>query len=488
MRNFGWHCNLLLENSMGKRTIIASRDQLLIENEALRLRLSEACEALNVFSRKEVNVLLETASDGNRNLSHVTVGSPYFAFLEEMDLVMLTLSPEGIILDCNRRFAELLGYSPDQLTGLPFHRLIIPKVSRSAHLLYAEMVTRRKMDIGFGQRNHGMPVWLRLSTKLLPGANADRELFVFGTDISEFKQIEDELRQTQHVGENLVAERASKLARVNEELVASRIATLSIMEDALEDRKSLELTNRKLLGEIAERKNTEVKLEQAYEQLRALTARIVSVREEERTSLSREIHDELGSSLTGLKMVLIHIKLNIHENPDLQTIAYIQENITAMSALIDSMIVTIRKIVTELRPEILDELGLIEAIRWYAGEFQKRTEISVQVTIFPKYFTIGKTQTTELFRILQEVLTNISRHSRADKVMVFLKREKQQCTLRIKDNGIGIKDEDIGRKNAFGLMGLRERTSLMKGKLKIVGKAGEGTTITIEIPVKENDL
>ncbi len=468
--------------------MIASRDQLLIENEALRLRLSEACGALNVFSRKEVSALLESALDGNRNLSQVTTGSPYLAFFEEMDLVMLTLSSGGVILDCNRKFAELLGCSPDQLTGFTFHRLIIPNVSKSADLLYAEMVARGKMDIGFVQRNYGMPVWLRLSTKLLPGTNPDRKLFVFGTDISEFKLIEDELRQTQHVRENRVVERASKLARVNEELIASRIATLSIMEDALEDRKSLELTNRKLLGEIAERKNTEVKLEAAYEQLRALTARIVSVREDERTSLSREIHDELGSSLTGLKMVLILIRRNIRENPDPQTIAYIQENITSMSALIDSMIVTIRKIVTELRPEILDELGLIEAIRWYAGEFQKRTEILVQVTIFPKHFAIGKVQTTELFRIFQEVLTNISRHSRADMVMVFLKREKQQCTLRIKDNGIGIKTEDIGRKNAFGLMGLRERTSLMNGKLKIVGKAGEGTTITIEIPVYENDL
>ena len=239
------------------------------------------------------------------------------------------------------------------------------------------------------------------------------------------------------------------------------------------------------MDEITERKNAEEKLEEVNVQLRALTARIVSVREEERTTLSREIHDELGSSLTGLKMDLMLIKRNIKDNPDEQTIAYILENITSMSKLIDSTILKVRQIVTELRPEVLDELGLIEAIRWYAGEFQKRTEVPIQLTIFPRNFTMGKVQTTELFRIFQEVLTNVSRHSRASKVMVFLKKEKQQCTLRIKDNGIGIKDEDLTRKNSFGLMGMRERTSLMNGKLKISGKPGEGTTITIEIPITD---
>ena len=466
-----------------------SRDQLLMENEALRLRLAETCEALNTIHRNEADALVEIGMEGGDIFSLISTESPYRVFLEEMDEVILTLTAEGIIFYCNKRFAQLMGYTVEQLTGLPFHRFIVPRItSKSAGLLYSDMIAKRNVDIRLVSHSDDSPITLRLKVKLLSGANPYRNLFIIGSDISEFKYIENKLPQINNAWENRVAERTSKLARANEELVTSRTATLSIMEDAIEAKNSLEHTNKMLIDEITERKNAEKKLEEVNEQLRALTARIVSVREEERTTLSREIHDELGSSLTGLKMDLMLIKRNIHESLDTQTISYIMDNIASMSRLIDSTIGMIRKIVTELRPEKLDELGLIEAMHWYAGEFQKRTEVSVQLTIFPRNFTIGKIQTTELFRIFQEILTNISRHSRASKVMVFLKREKQLCTLRIKDNGIGIKEEDISRKGSFGLMGMRERTSLMNGKLKIVGKADEGTTITIEIPIVESEM
>jgi PAS domain S-box-containing protein len=473
---------------MVKETIMVSQEQLMLENKALRLRLAEALEALNTIRPNDTYSVAEKGINGTNTFPLYYSGTLYQVFFEEMDEVVLMLAADGTILYCNDRFTKLLGYSIEEVTGLPFISLVEPSITAlSANLFFAEMVAKRNMDIRFVPQNDKLPVTLRLTIKLLPGDTPDRKLFIVGSDISEFKQIEDELRQSQNTWETRLAERTSKLASANEDMISSRIATLSIMEDAVEAKNSLELTNRKLLDEITERKNAEEKLEAVNEQLRALTARIVSVREEERTNLSREIHDELGSSLTGLKMDLMLIKRNIHENSDTQTISYIMENISSMSRLIDSTIVMIRKIVTELRPEILDELGLIEAIRWYAGEFQKRTEVSVQLTIFPKNFIMGKKQTTELFRIFQEILTNISRHAKASKVMVFLKKEKHQCTLRIKDNGIGIKDEDIARKNSFGLMGMRERTSLMNGILKIRGKAGEGTTITIEIPVTDHD-
>jgi PAS domain S-box-containing protein len=464
---------------MGKDLISGSKDHLLKENEALRFRLTEALDAIRL---KEADALLDAGMDGNGVHSLTSAGSSYRSFLEEMDQIVLTISTNGTILYCNKKFAQLLGFTVEQLTGLYFHSFMLPETfPKSVDLLYTDMVASRNLDVQLLSKNE-FPITMHLTVKLVPGVNPDQKLFIVGSDISEFKLIENELRQTQNTWENRVAERTSRLARANEELIASRIATLSIMEDAVEAKNSLEITNKKLLDEIAVRKTAEEKLEDANEKLRALTARVVSAREEERTTLSREIHDELGSSLTGLKMDLMLIKRNIHDNPDEQTIAYIMENITSMSKLIDTTIVKIRQIVTELRPEILDELGLVEAIRWYAGEFQKRTEVPVQLTIFPRSFNIGKMQSTELFRIFQEVLTNISRHSQASKVMVFLKKENNQCTLRIKDNGIGIRDEDIARKNSFGLMGMRERTSLMNGKLKIAGKKDEGTTITIEIP------
>jgi PAS domain S-box-containing protein len=472
---------------MGREKAAVSKDLLILENEALRLRLAEASEALANNGILTIAPVFEAGIERQQCVADFDFEA-YHAFLEDLDEVVLELNYVGIILYCNQRFAQLMGFTTDQLIGLPFHRFILQETAAgSVNLFYSELVDKRRVDLRFVPDKDEIPITLRLTISVLPGTNANKRLFVVGSDISQLKLVEDELNQSRDTWGNRIAERTSKLARANEELVASRIATLSIMEDAVEAKNTLELTNKMLVGEINERKIAEEKLEEANEQLRALTARIVSVREEERTTLSREIHDELGSSLTGLKMDLMLIKRNISGNPDEQTIAYIMENITSMAKLIDSTIVKVRQIVTELRPEVLDELGLVEAIRWYAGEFQKRTEVPVQLTIFPRNFIMGKVQTTELFRIFQEVLTNVSRHSQASKVMVFLKKEKQQCTLRIKDNGIGIKEEDILRKNSFGLMGMRERTSLMRGTLKIAGIPKEGTTITIEIPVTEID-
>jgi PAS domain S-box-containing protein len=474
---------------MVKDIISDSQSLLQLENEALRLRLAETCDALKTLGIKEAETLFETSAEDNGMLSTFFYQSSFREFLEEMEEVVLILTSKGIIIFCNNKFANLLGFKVAQLIGLPFHRFLLPATTpESVPLLYSDLIAKRKSDFRFIPSKDQIPITMRLTISLFPGIDSERKLLVIGSDISELKQAEEELQQSQDTWGNRIAERTSKLARANEELVASRIATLSIMEDAVEAKNSLEITNRMLLDEITERKNAEEKLEEANEQLRALTARIVSVREEERTTLSREIHDELGSSLTGLKMDLMLIKRNIKSNPDEQTIAYIMENITSMAKLIDTTIVKVRQIVTELRPEVLDELGLVEAIRWYAGEFQKRTEVPVQLTIFPRNFTMGKVQTTELFRIFQEVLTNVSRHSQASKVLVFLKKEKQLCTLRIKDNGIGIKEADLARKNSFGLMGMRERTSLMNGNLKISGKPGEGTTITIEVPVTHIEL
>jgi PAS domain S-box-containing protein len=470
---------------MGKDKAIVSKDQLILENEALRLRLAETCDVLTNNSLLTIAPVFKAAVEGNPGLSNIDVDA-FHAFMEDLDDIVLELDDKGKILFCNNRFAQLLGFTTDQLIGLPFHRFMLQGTTPgSITQFYSDLIDKRRTDLRFVPDKDEMPITLRLTISVFPGSGADRKLFVVGSDISQLKMVEDELNQSRDTWGNRIAERTSKLARANEELVASRIATLSIMEDAVEAKNSLELTNKKLLEEISVRKNAEEKLEEANEQLRALTARIVSVREQERTTLSREIHDELGSSLTGLKMDLMLIKRNINDNPDEQTKAYIMENITSMARLIDSTIVKVRQIVTELRPEVLDELGLVEAIRWYAGEFQKRTEVPVQLTIFPRNFIMGKVQTTELFRIFQEVLTNVSRHAQASKVMVFLKKEKQHCMLRIKDNGIGIKEEDILRKNSFGLMGMRERTSLMRGSLKIAGKPGEGTTITIEVPVAE---
>jgi signal transduction histidine kinase len=299
--------------------------------------------------------------------------------------------------------------------------------------------------------------------------------------------MEDELREDQNTLEKRVAERTANLAKANEDLVKARIATLSMMADNVDVMNELEVTNAKLLTEIGERRKSEIKLEEANEQLHALTSSIVTVREDERAALSREIHDELGSALTGVKMGLMHIKRSLPGNESSKEYAQIHEILSSMTNIIDGTIRMVRKIITDLRPEILDEVGLAEALQWYAGEFEKRTSISILFTVFPRQFELAKKQTTELFRIFQEILANIAKHSGASKVVVFLKKEQTLVTLRVKDDGIGIKESDMANKNSFGIIGIRERASLMGGQMHIKGVAGKGTTISVEVPVIESE-
>ncbi len=235
--------------------------------------------------------------------------------------------------------------------------------------------------------------------------------------------------------------------------------------------------------DITETKRAEAKMISYTEQLRSLSDHLETVREEERLKLAREIHDGFGSSLTGLKMDLMLLKKNITKNGDLKLDSEVFDNIQSMSGLIDSTIVLVRKLATELRPGILDELGLVEAMKWYIAEFEKRTEIKSRFTVFPKNIKTDTKLATTLFRIFQEILTNIMRHSKATEITVFLRKQKNLVSLLIHDNGVGIKKEEITNKNSLGIMGMQERAMIFGGKLEIEGIEGKGTIIKVEIPL-----
>lgn len=235
--------------------------------------------------------------------------------------------------------------------------------------------------------------------------------------------------------------------------------------------------------DITETKRAEAKMISYTEQLRSLSDHLETVREEERLKLAREIHDGFGSSLTGLKMDLMVLKKNITKNFDLKLDSVVFDNIQSMSDLIDSTIVMVRKLATELRPGILDELGLVEAMKWYIAEFEKRTEIKSRFTVFPKNIKTDARLATTLFRIFQEILTNIMRHSKATEITVFLRKQKNLVSLLIHDNGVGIKKEEITNKNSLGILGMQERAMIFGGKLEIEGVEGKGTIIKVEIPL-----
>lgn len=219
--------------------------------------------------------------------------------------------------------------------------------------------------------------------------------------------------------------------------------------------------------DITERKRAE-------EQLRNLYANLQSMREEERAAIAREIHDELGQILTAIKMDIawMNKKYSDHEGVSQKTAATLD--------LIDKTIKTVKKICTELRPEILDHLGLGAAIQWQAAEFQGRTGIQCEVSL-DEDIEMEMNRTTALFRIFQEALTNIMRHANATKVTIDLSEKDGNVILEVTDNGKGISEEEMSKPSSFGLLGMRERVYPWKGSVNITGSPGKGTTVRVSI-------
>lgn len=232
----------------------------------------------------------------------------------------------------------------------------------------------------------------------------------------------------------------------------------------------------------AQRHKAEQELRNSHEQLRNLSSHLQSVREEERTRLAREIHDELGQALTALKMDTAW--LNRRLVPDQKPLL---EKARSMGDLIDATIRTVQRLSGELRPGLLDDLGLAAAIEWQAEEFQKRTGLPCAVRVELQNAALSREHTTAIFRIFQETLTNVLRHARATRVSVRLQTRGNQLTLEVDDNGRGITEEEIRRTNAFGLIGMHERVLAMKGQMAINGRLGRGTTVTVTVPLVKGE-
>ena len=231
--------------------------------------------------------------------------------------------------------------------------------------------------------------------------------------------------------------------------------------------------------EIEDRKRAEKILFRSFEQLRALTARLQSVREEERARMAREIHDELGQALTAIKIDLASL---VNDLPPDQKQAVRVESIMK---LIDGTIQTVRRISTELRPGILDDLGLVAAVEWAAEEFEARTGTTCAVSVPPGDLALDPERATALFRIFQETLTNVARHANATEVDVRLANDKRDVSLEVRDNGKGISEEQRVAANALGIRGMLERALLLGGELTINGAPGKGTTVRVRIPQTE---
>jgi PAS domain S-box-containing protein len=236
---------------------------------------------------------------------------------------------------------------------------------------------------------------------------------------------------------------------------------------------------RGIMRDITESKRWEEDLSNSREQLRALAARLQSVREEERTQIARQIHDELGQQLTGLKMDLSWLSKKLPK-----THKSLGNKTESMMMLIDETIQSVRRISTELRPGILDDLGLMAALEWQAKDFQDRSGIKCEFKSNLEEIDLDRNLSTAVFRIFQETLNNVIRHAKATRIKTTLVKQNKKLELKVEDNGKGIAKNKIFDSKSLGLVGMRERILPWEGQIEISGIRGKGTTVRVIIPMK----
>lgn len=230
--------------------------------------------------------------------------------------------------------------------------------------------------------------------------------------------------------------------------------------------------------DITEQQEFKEELKKSRNELMNLTAHLQNVREEERAFVAREIHDDLGQALTALKIDISRLQDDCRTDQKI-----IKDKLDGMLRLTDSIIQTVKRISTRLRPGILDALGLSSAIEWQASEFEERTGIHCNLDIDNVEKDIDESISITVFRIFQEIITNVIRHAEADNVDVILRFTEKELTLDITDNGIGIKKEEIESPRSLGIIGIRERVRKWSGKVEFINNNDKGTQIRITIPL-----
>jgi PAS domain S-box-containing protein len=233
------------------------------------------------------------------------------------------------------------------------------------------------------------------------------------------------------------------------------------------------------IGLMVERKQAEERMRASREELRALASRLQAVREEERTRIAREIHDVLAQDLTRLKIDLGWLGKRA-AGKELEQDA-LAAKIANLNTLADGTITTVQKIAAELRPVVLDSLGLSAAIEWQAEDFQARTGIRCEAILPDEEIGLSREAATGIFRIVQESLTNVVRHSEATRVEIIVEMDDNRLRLAIRDNGVGFEESQMKDVHSLGLLGMRERALLLNGKFQIRGEKGKGTEVTVEM-------
>ncbi len=238
-----------------------------------------------------------------------------------------------------------------------------------------------------------------------------------------------------------------------------------------------------MVRDLSDRNRVEEQLRENELQLRSLAARLQAVREEERTRIARELHDEFGQMLTALRMDLSILERMVWKTVS-EPLARMSlfEKIGSISELLEKTIRSTRRIITELRPAVLDELGLSTAIQWQALEFENRTGVRCRIARLQHDLVFDQDVSTAIFRILQEALTNVAKHASATNVTISLRSEGGTVVMEIVDDGKGMAEDKQKDPTSTGILGIRERVLALNGQFDITSSQGQGTTLKISIP------
>ncbi|MGD0361150.1 MAG: PAS domain S-box protein [Bryobacteraceae bacterium] len=439
---------------------------------------------------------------------------------------------QGKFIATNRAYQEMLGYSERELAAKSYMDLTFEEDRPASAAMAAQNWAGHRPKFQLAKRylrKDGQTIWVRVTVSR-SGAGKTPEIgMAMVEDITEQKRAEARLLEYERVVEGLhemivVVDRDYRYLLANQaflhyhglerEQVVGRTAAEVLgqepfdavikprVDECLQGRvvkyemtfTYSELGQRDLyatyfpiegpagidriavvLEDISERKKAERELQRSFQELQALNAQLQHVREEEGTRLARELHDRLGQALTAIKLELASIRAGSAQET-------VSAKIVSAMHLVDETIRAVRRISTELRPGILDDLGLAAALEWAAEEFQSRTGIACRLDLADANLPVDSKRSTALFRIFQEALTNIARHAGATEVRVALCQEGGYLSLTVRDNGRGIDAERLSASGALGILGMRERAILLKGAFRIASHPDGGTMVSVRIP------
>ncbi len=365
---------------------------------------------------------------------------------------ILVVDSKGSIQLVNPHIVKMLNCSQEEILEKPLLSFIDISQQKRAEA-FLNSASAREKDSGDFEliRKGGLPLFVNMQVSALEEEGQLLQQIIL-VDITERKKAQEVLKKHKDSLEEAVRRRTKILHR----------------------------TNTKLQEEIRERERTEVDLKRSREELRHLSAHLESAREKERKWIAREIHDDLGQALSALKMDVTWLENNFtRDNLGLL------DKTRSMSTLIGSTIDKVRQISKALRPSTLDNLGFTDTIIQESKEFEKRSGIRCQLTIEDENISLGEDTAIALFRVFQESLTNVFRHSNATRVKIYLKKDAQNVYLLIEDNGIGVTNAQLHAPTAFGLIGIRERINFLNGDVSIKGVSGKGTIVNVRVPQKE---